>query len=121
MEFVRGENRDQGTMLPECVDDYVAEDNPVRVIDAYVESLDMEKLGFTKFKPNNTGRPMYDPKDFQKLYLYGYMNSVRSSRRLEAETKRNLEVIWLLKDFHRIIKPSPVFASRIQKHSKMYS
>jgi transposase len=97
MEFVCGENRDQVTILPECVDDYVTDDNPVRVIDAYVENLDMEKLGFTKFKPNDTGRPMYDPKDLQKLYLYGYMNRVRSSRCLEAETKRNLEVIWLLK------------------------
>lgn len=97
MEFIRGENRDQQTLLPECVDDYVAEDNPVRVIDAYVESLDMQKLGFAKYEPNDTGRPMFDPKDLQKLYLYGYMNRVRSSRRLEAETKRNLEVIWLLK------------------------
>ncbi len=69
MEFVCGENRDQGTMLPECVDDYVSEDNPVRVIDAYVENLDMEKLGFTKYEPNDTGRPMYNPKDLQKLYL----------------------------------------------------
>ena len=121
MEFICGENRDQRTLLPECVDDYVGEDNPVRVIDAYVESLDMEKLGFTKFKPNDTGRPMYNPRDLLKLYLYGYMNRIRSSRYLEAETNRNLEVIWLLKNFHRIIKPSHVFASRMQKLSKCIS
>lgn len=96
MNFICGTNRNQGTLLPDTVDDYVSANNPVRVIDAYVESLDMESLGFEKYEPNNTGRPMYNPKDLLKLYLYGYMNRVRSSRNLETETKRNMEVIWLL-------------------------
>jgi len=96
MEYICGISRDQGTLLPERVDDYIAANNPVRVIDAYVESLNMKELGFSKHEPNNVGRPMYNPKDLLKLYLYGYMNRIRSSRNLETETKRNLEVIWLL-------------------------
>lgn len=97
MEFICGEDREQGTFLPDRIEDYVAANNPVRVIDVYVDRLDMEQLGFEKYAPNDTGRPMYAPKDLLKLYLYGYMNRVRSSRNLEIETKRNLEVIWLLK------------------------
>ena len=97
MEFIAGENREQISMLPNCLDDYVGEENTVRVIDAFVESLDMEGLGFEKSVPNDTGRPMYNPKDLLKLYIYGYMNRIRSSRSLEKETHRNLEVIWLLR------------------------
>jgi len=97
MGYITGADRDQITLLPESVDDYVAEDNAVRVIDAYVDSLQLDVLGFSKVKPEETGRPPYAPQDLLKLYVYGYMNRVRSSRRLEAETKRNLEVIWLLK------------------------
>lgn len=96
MDFIIGNNRHQGMLLPDCIEDYVDENNPVRVIDAYVDTLDFENLGFNKWKPNQTGRPMYSPRDLLKLYIYGYMNHVRSSRRLEIETKRNLEVIWLL-------------------------
>lgn len=96
MVFISGENRDQLILLPESVNDYVDENNGVRVIDAYIDQLNLEQLGFVKAQPNGTGRPMYDPKDLLKLYLYGYMNRVRSSRRLEVETKRNLEVIWLM-------------------------
>jgi len=96
MDFISGADRQQMLLLPKCVDDYVSEENAVRVIEAYVNSLDLQALGFTRSEPNDTGRPMYDPKDFLKLYIYGYMNRVRSSRRLETETKRNLEVIWLL-------------------------
>ena len=96
MEFIQGENRNQINLLPSSIDEYIDEDNPTRVIDAYVESLDLQALGFEKAAPNETGRPMYSPKDMLKLYVYGYMNRVRSSRRLEAETKRNLEVIWLM-------------------------
>ena len=96
MEFISGESRHQTIMLPDTVDDYVDENNPVRVIDAYIRNLDPSELGFSKADPNKTGRPMYDPKDILKLYVYGYMNRIRSSRRLEAESKRNLEVIWLL-------------------------
>ncbi len=97
MEFICGEDREQGTFLPARIEDYVSIDNPVRVIDAYVEALDMKNLGYQQCEPNETGRPMYAPKDLLKLYLYGYMNRVHSSRSLEIETKRNLEVIWLLK------------------------
>jgi len=96
MEFISGEDRNQIILLPDNVDDYVDENNTVRVIEAYINSLDMEQLGFSKPAPNDTGRPMYNPKDLLKLYVYGYMNRIRSSRRLETETKRNLEVIWLL-------------------------
>jgi len=96
MEFINGEDRNQITLMPDCIDDYVSDDNTVRVIDAYVNSLNMQALGFSRSKPHDTGRPMYDPKDLLKLYIYGYLNRVRSSRRLETETKRNLEVIWLL-------------------------
>jgi transposase len=84
-------------LFPDSLDDYVDENNAVRVIEAYINSLELSQLGFAKVHPNNTGRPMYAPKDLLKLYVYGYMNRVRSSRRLEAETKRNLEVIWLMR------------------------
>ena len=97
MEFIIGEDRGQSSLLPDCLDDYIGEENTARVIDAYVESLDMSQLGFEKSVPNETGRPMYAPKDLLKLYIYGYMNRVRSSRNLERESHRNLEVIWLLK------------------------
>ena len=97
MGYIEGQDRNQITLFPECIDDYISADNPVRVIDEYVEQLDMEKLGFKRAVPASTGRPPYDPKVLLKLYLYGYLNRIRSSRRLEDETKRNLEVIWLLK------------------------
>jgi transposase len=97
MDFIEGNTRNQIILLPDSIDEYVDANNPVRVIDAYVNSLDLDSLGFQKSQPNNTGRPMYNPKDMLKLYLYGYMNRVRSSRRLEVETKRNLEAIWLLR------------------------
>jgi len=96
MDFIGGEDRDQTILLPESIDEYVTEENAVRVIDAYVSGLNLEELGFSKPEPNDTGRPMYDPKDMLKLYVYGYMNRIRSSRRLENESKRNLELIWLL-------------------------
>ena len=83
--------------LPEAVDDYVGRDNPVRFIDAFVDGLDLAVAGFERAAPKATGRPGYDPADLLKLYIYGYLNRVRSSRRLEAESKRNLEVIWLLR------------------------
>ena len=96
MEFISGEGRHQTIMLPDRVDDYVDGNNAVRVIEAYINSLNLFELGFAKTEPAETGRPMYDPKDILKLYVYGYMNRIRSSRRLEAESKRNLEVIWLI-------------------------
>jgi transposase len=96
MEFISGENRNQIILLPGSVEDYVEDNNAVRVIDAYINSLDLAVLGFSRPQPHETGRPMYDPRDLLKLYVYGYMNRLRSSRRLETETKRNLEVMWLL-------------------------
>jgi len=92
-----GTERSQSLLLPERVEDYVGENNPVRFIDAFVDGLDLDALGFKRVKPKGTGRPGYDPADMLKLYVYGYLNRVRSSRRLEAETHRNLEVIWLMR------------------------
>jgi transposase len=97
MNFIGGEERNQMILMPDSIDDYVDDNNSVRVIDAYINSLDLTALGFLHSQPHDTGRPMYSPKDLLKLYVYGYMNKVRSSRRLETETKRNLEVIWLLR------------------------
>ena len=97
MAHITGHDRDQILLLPEAVDDYVAGDNPVRFIEAFVEGLDLAALGFVRAMPEATGRPGYAPGDLLKLYIYGYLNRVRSSRRLEAETHRNLEVIWLLR------------------------
>lgn len=97
MTHIIGHARDQILLLPEIVDDYVAADNPVRFIEAFVEGLDLGALGFARVMPEATGRPGYAPGDLLKLYIYGYLNRVRSSRRLEAETHRNLEVIWLLR------------------------
>jgi transposase len=84
-------------LLPVAVDDYVGRENPVRFIEAFVDQCDLQEAGFRRVQPNDTGRPGYDPADLLKLYIYGYVNRVRSSRRLEAETTRNLEVMWLLR------------------------
>ena len=97
MEFISGEDREQMTFFPDSIDDYVSEDNPVRVIEAYIDGLDLESLGFIRTQTKSTGRPPYDPKDVLKLYVYGHMNRIRSSRRLETESKRNLELLWLLR------------------------
>lgn len=93
--FIEGFDRSQTTLLPDCVDDYVGEDNPVRAIDAFVDMLDLASLGFD-VAPEATGRPGYHPSTMLKLYLYGYFNQVQSSRRLERECGRNLELIWLM-------------------------
>ena len=97
MGFISGEDREQTLLFPGCIDEYIDEASLVRVIEAYVNSLNLAALGFSRFEPESTGRPPYDPKDMLKLYVYGYMNRIRSSRRLEAESKRNLEVFWLLR------------------------
>ncbi len=97
MQHIQGSSRSQSLLLPACVEDYVGPDNVVRFIDAFVESLDMTEAGFYRARPAATGRPGYDPRDLLKLYVYGYLNRIRSSRKLEAETHRNLEVIWLLR------------------------
>jgi len=93
--FVEGCDRGQSTLFPALLDDYVAEDNPVRAIDAFVGGLDLGKLGFTRVEPLVTGRPSYHPATLLKVYIYGYLNRVPSSRRLERECQRNIEVIWL--------------------------
>jgi transposase len=94
--YVEGENRSQGTLFPESLDDYLAEDNPVRVVDVFVDKLDLKQLGFEGAEPEATGRPGYHPATMLKIYIYGYMNRIQSSRRLERETQRNVELIWLI-------------------------
>ncbi len=93
--FIEGENRYQSTLFPERLDDYIAEDNAVRVVDAFVEKLDLLELGFDGVIPQDTGRPSYHPAMMLKLYIYGYLNRIQSSRRLEREAQRNVELIWL--------------------------
>jgi transposase len=94
--FISGADRGQSTLLPECLDDWVHESNSVRVVDAFVEALNLADLGFDGVEPASTGRPAYHPSVLLKLYIYGYLNRVQSSRRLEREAGRNLEVMWLL-------------------------
>ena len=93
--FVAGLDRSQTTLFPECLDDWIDEDNPVRVVDAFVEAVDLGELGFDGVTPEATGRPSYHPSVLLKLYIYGYLNRVQSSRRLEREAGRNVEVMWL--------------------------
>jgi len=93
--FIEGEDRSQVTLLPECLDDYVGQDHPVRVVEAFVEQLDLRQMGFDGAAPAATGRPAYHPAVLLKLYIYGYLNRVQSSRRLEREAQRNIELMWL--------------------------
>src|ERR1700676_4556252 len=93
--FVPCEERTQDTFLPSRLEDYVTDDNPVRVIDVFVGELDLTKLGFEGMTPQATGRPGYHPSTLLKIYLYGYLNRIQSSRRLERETQRNVELMWL--------------------------
>ena len=94
--FIQATDRTQVTLFPEQLEDYVVEDNPVRVVDVFVEQLDLGKIGFKGVTPLKTGRPAYHPAVLLKLYIYGYLNRIQSSRRLERESQRNLELIWLL-------------------------
>ena len=96
MNYIRGSDRGEVLLLPEALEDYIAPENPVRFIDAFVAQLDLAQAGFTKAELKETGRPPYHPGVLLKLYLYGYLNRVRSSRGLEREATRNLEVLWLL-------------------------
>src|SRR6201982_3605362 len=93
--FVEGTDRGQSTLFPECLGDWIGEDNPVRVIDVFVDELDLAELGFNGVEPEVTGRPSYHPSVLLKLYIYGSLNRVQSSRRLEREAGRNVEVMWL--------------------------
>ncbi len=96
MAYVEGEARGQHTLFPTMLDELIPEDHVCRVIEAFVNRLDMGGLGFVRAEPAETGRPGYDPRDLLKLYLYGYLQQIRSSRRLQAECQRNVEVMWLL-------------------------
>ena len=93
--FVEGIDRSQSTLFPALLDDYVAEDNLVRAVDAFAEGLDLGKLGFSRVEPLEQGRPGYHPATLLKIYIYGYLNRVPSSRRLERECQRNIELVWL--------------------------
>ena len=94
--FVEGMDRGQSTLFPECLEDWIADDNPVQIVDVFVDELDLGALGFGGVDPEITGRPSYHPSVLLKLYIYGYLNRVQSSRRLEREALRNVEVMWLL-------------------------
>jgi len=103
--FIEGDDRKQVTLLPECLDDFVAEDNPVRIIEAFVEELELASLGFDGAMPSTTGRPSYHPAVLLKIYIYGYLNRVQSSRRLERECQRNVELMWLTVASRRTSRP----------------
>src|ERR1700720_3775467 len=93
--FIEGEDRRQAILLPDCLEDYVSDENPVLVIEAFIDELDLKALGFEGVVPEATGRPGYHPAALLKIYLYGYLNRIPSSRRLERETQRNIELMWL--------------------------
>ena len=93
--YVEGTDRSQGILFPEQLDDYVGEDNIVRVVDAFLEALDLYALGFAGAEPSRTGRPAYHPAVLLGIYIYGYLNRIQSSRRLEREAQRNVELMWL--------------------------
>ena len=93
--FIEGEDRNQSTLFPERLDDYIAEDNPVRVIDVFVDELDLAGLGFARLEPKETGRSSYHLSLLLKLFVYAYLNRVQSSRRIEREARRNVELMWL--------------------------
>ena len=114
MGYITGENRNQIILFPESIDEYVSDNNSIRIIDEYINQLDLKRLGFKRAVNPSTGRPPYHPKDMLKLYLYGYLNRVRSSRRLEQEAIRNLEVIWLL----RKLKPDFKTIADFRKDNK---
>ena len=95
-KFIEGQSRTQSTLFPEVLDDYIHEDNPIRAIDMFINSLDLSELGFARSQPAKTGRPSYSPATMLKICLYGYLNRIQSSRRLEKETQRNVELMWLV-------------------------
>lgn len=114
MRYIEGVDRKRKISFPEYIDDYITDDNPVRVIDTFVDSLDMVELGFENANPPDTGRPGFDSRVLLKLYIYGYMNRIASSRRLEAETSRNIELMWLL----RKLKPDHKVIADFRKDNK---
>jgi transposase len=123
-EHVNGTNRNQTVLFPDTIDKYVDRENPVRFIDAFVDSLNLEKLSFKHSVLANTGRPSYNPSDMLKLYVYGYLNQVRSSRKLERECHRNVEAMWLMKKLspdHKTILTSEKTTSTASKASSKSS
>ncbi len=112
--FIEGDDRAQSTLFPAALADYIDDDNPVRVIDAFVDALDLGELGFNGVVPEATGRPSYHPSVLLKIYVYGYLNRIASSRRLERETHRNIEMMWLtgrlMPDFKTIANEQPIFS-----------
>lgn len=114
MAFIQGVNHNQKMIFPEYLEDSIGEDNSVRVIDAYADTLNLKQMGFIKTIEHRCGAPSYNPKDLLKLYIYGYMNAIRSSRKLERETYRNIEVLWLL----RKIQPDFKTISDFRKENK---
>jgi Transposase and inactivated derivatives len=110
---IQGINRHEEILFPERLDDYIVKDNPIRFIDAFVDELDLETLGFRRAKPAATGRSAYNPADLLKLYIYGYLYRLRSSRRLEQETHRNVELMWLLKK----LRPDHKTIAEFRKHN----
>src|SRR5512143_2720536 len=129
MSYVQGEDRRQAALLPAAIEDYVTADAPVRVINAFVDGLNVSELGFGRSVPAPTGRPPYNPRDLLKLYIWGYFNEVRSSRRLERECRRNVEAMWLLRrlspdfttiaDFRRDNGVAAVASSTVWPQSSM--
>ncbi len=115
MSFIEGVGRDQQTLFPEVLDDYIPSDHPVRFIDAYVDQLDLARLGFERATAADTGRPGYDPGDLLKLYVYGYLSGICSSRKLERETLRNIELMWLLRRLRPDFKTIAEFRRRNTK------
>lgn len=97
MSYITGQDRCQLTLFPKTIDEYISQENPVQVIDVFIENLDLGKAGFKRAKPAKDSRPAYSPKDLLKLYVYGYFNKIRSSRKLMIECRRNVELMWLLK------------------------
>ena len=115
MGFIQGIDREQAQMFPEYIADYISEDNMVRVIDAFVESLDLREMEFTKARIGGRGAPSYNPKDMLKLYIYGYMEGIRTSRKLEKATYKNIEVIWLIRKLHPDFKTIADFRKENRK------
>ena len=97
MSFIKGFDRHQTALFPQAIDELIDSNNPVRFIDVFVNQLEMVEFGFKDVRKNTNGRPPYHPADLLKLYIYGYLNRIRSSRALEKECKRNIELIWLIK------------------------
>ena len=119
--FVEGVDRSQSVLFPERLDEYIDEDNPVRVVDVFVDELDLGELGFDGVTPAVTGRPGYHPATLLKIYIYGYLNRVPSSRRLEREAQRNVELIWLTGRWRRTSRPSPTSARTTVRPSGAYA